>query len=99
MNPGPISISPPPTRQRLEDAILREIERLGDALNDLGRLDLGVFQAGIAVHKDEAQLALWFVQPYYLLDGRVPLSLLAQEGGRQELLGLFEAWQKGDIFS
>ena len=89
---------PPSTRQRLERAILNEVERLKATLHGLRLVDHEVFQAGMAVQQDEPALALWLVQPTYLLKGRVPLSVIAQEGGRDELLRLLRAWKEGDLF-
>ena len=95
--PDPTSIRPA-ARQALEDAILHEIERLGDAVHELGRLDQDVYQVGLGALGGEAALALWLAQPTYLLRGRVPLSVLGEKGGREEVLNMLQAWQSGDLF-
>ena len=79
------------TRQRLEDAILLEIDRLGDAVWELGHVDREVFDVGMDVLGSEAALARWLVQPSAALGGGSPLSALAPADGRKEVLGLLLA--------
>jgi len=46
----------PAARQRLEDAILLEIERLSDAVWTLGQVDRDVWAAGLGALGSEAAL-------------------------------------------
>ena len=88
--PEPIPITPA-ARQRLEDAILNEIERLGDAVWELRHVDREVLDVGMDALGNEAALAMWLVQPSAALDRGSPLSVLAGAEGRKEVLGLLLA--------
>jgi uncharacterized protein (DUF2384 family) len=82
----------------MEDALLVEIERLGEAVWERERVDGRLLEAGMTVHGNEAALALWLVRPAPALDYRVPLSLIAKAEGQEEVLDLLAALEREGRF-
>ena len=95
--PDPIPITPA-ARQRLERAILLEIDRLSDAVWELRQVDTEVFDVGMDALGSEPALAMWLVQPSSALGGGSPLPVLARPEGRKEVLGLLEALAEAGQF-
>lgn len=82
----------------MEDALLMEIERLGETVWELEGVDGEVWEAGMSVHGNEAALAIWLVRPVPALGDRAPLSLIAKTEGREEVLNLLESLEREGRF-
>jgi uncharacterized protein (DUF2384 family) len=73
-------------KQKMEDALLAEIERLGEAIWELRRVDRELFNAGLAAFGDEAAFAIWLVRRAPGLRDLTPLAVIAEPGGREEVV-------------
>jgi uncharacterized protein (DUF2384 family) len=85
-------------RQRMEDALLAEIERLGEAIWDLRRVDRELFEAGQVAFGDEVAFAIWLVRRAPDLRERTPLAVIAEPGGREEVFGLLRTLEGQGVF-
>jgi len=82
----------------MEEALLVEIERLGEAVWELERVDGELWEAGMSVHGNEAALAVWLVRPVPALGDRAPISLIAKPEDREEVLNLLASLEREGRF-
>lgn len=87
------------TRQirRLDGIIAAQIQKLDVLRGELRHMDREVYDAGMELFRSEPAFALWLCEPARALDGRMPLAVMREATGRQQVAKILRAIAHGVV--